>query len=167
MAEVTLEGHGRPNVFLAGQVGQKYKDLDSGLEWVCTGERGFVKVDGDDQSEMHNWELVESGGSTGGGDNVFYLRFDIDEQDNIVLTTPTEECEAAYKAGKEIKAAIYANDTLMYRLDQCPHGTAGYYGIVPKDFSNGISSIWVLYLCEYSDGWKMETSTISATPDTP
>ena len=66
-APVILEGHGRPNVFLAGQVGQKYKDLDSGLEYVCTGERGFIKVDGDDQSEMYNWELVESGGSTGGG----------------------------------------------------------------------------------------------------
>ena len=66
VASGNLEGHGRPNVFLAGQVGQKYKDLDSGLEWVCTGERGFIKVDGDDQSEMYNWELVESGGSTGG-----------------------------------------------------------------------------------------------------
>lgn len=32
-APVILEGHGRPNVFLAGEVGQKYKDLDSGLEW--------------------------------------------------------------------------------------------------------------------------------------
>ena len=49
-------------MFLAGKVGQKYKDLDSGLEWVCKGERGFIKVDGDDQSEMYNWELVESGG---------------------------------------------------------------------------------------------------------
>ena len=65
MPKVILEGHGRPNVFLAGEVGQKYKDLDSGLEYVCTGERGFIKVDGDDQSEMYNWELVESGGSTG------------------------------------------------------------------------------------------------------
>ena len=55
-APVILEGHGRPNVFLLGQVGQKYKDLDSGLEYVCTGERGFIKVDGDDQSEMYNWE---------------------------------------------------------------------------------------------------------------
>ena len=72
-ALVILEGHGRPSVFLAGQVGQKYKDLDSGLEWVCTGERGFIKVDGDDQSEMYNWELVESGGSTGGG--VFIVNF--------------------------------------------------------------------------------------------
>ena len=66
-ASGNLEGHGRPSVFLSGQVGQKYKDLDSGLEWVCKGERGFIKVDGDDQSEMYNWELVESGGSTGGG----------------------------------------------------------------------------------------------------
>ena len=66
-ASGNLQGHGRPNVFLAGQVGQKYKDLNSGLEYVCTGERGFIKVDGDDQSEMYNWELVESCGSTGGG----------------------------------------------------------------------------------------------------
>lgn len=62
MAGTTLTGHGRPSVFLAGEVGQKYKDLDSGLEYVCRGERGFIRVDGDDQSEMYNWELVESGG---------------------------------------------------------------------------------------------------------
>ena len=62
MPEVILEGHGRPNVFLAGEVGQKYKDLDSGLEWVCRGERGFVRVDGDDKSEMYNWDMIESGG---------------------------------------------------------------------------------------------------------
>ena len=61
-ASGNLQGHGRPNVFLAGEVGQKYIDLDSGLEYVCKGERGFIKVDGDDQSEMYNWKLVESGG---------------------------------------------------------------------------------------------------------
>ena len=33
-ASGNLQGHGRPNAFLAGQVGQKYKDLDSGLEYV-------------------------------------------------------------------------------------------------------------------------------------
>lgn len=74
-ASGNLEGHGRPNVFLAGEVGQIYKDLDSGLEYVCTGERGFIKVDGDDQSEMYNWELVESGGSTGGGAETFKIIF--------------------------------------------------------------------------------------------
>lgn len=73
MAAVNLEGHGRPNVFLPGEIGQIYKDLDSGLEYVCRGERGFIKVDGDDQSEMYNWELVTSGGSTGGG--VFTVNF--------------------------------------------------------------------------------------------
>lgn len=62
MTDTTLQGHGRPNVFLAGEVGQKYKDLDSGLEWVCRGERGFIRVDGDDQSEMYNWDMIESGG---------------------------------------------------------------------------------------------------------
>ena len=61
-ASGNLQGHGRPNVFLAGEVGQKYIDLDSGLELVCCGERGFIRVDGDDQSEMYNWKLVESGG---------------------------------------------------------------------------------------------------------
>ena len=88
----TLEGHGRPNVFLAGQVGQKYKDLDSGLEWVCTGERGFIKVDGDDQSEMYNWELVESGGSTGveprnivcGSEGNFYTDITIADYDLLL-----------------------------------------------------------------------------------
>ena len=87
MPEVILEGHGRPNVFLAGQVGQKYKDLDSGLEYVCTGERGFIKVDGDDQSEMYNWELVESGGSTGGGK----LRTIVYEGEGIFSTDITAE----------------------------------------------------------------------------
>ena len=62
MPDVILEGHGRPNVFLVGKVGQKYKDLDSGLEWVCRGERGFIRVDGDDQSDMYNWDMIESGG---------------------------------------------------------------------------------------------------------
>ena len=86
----TLEGHGRPNVFLAGQVGQKYKDLDSGLEWVCKGERGFIKVDGDDQSEMYNWELVESGGG------VFTVNITVDQEENFT----------ADKTFKEIKTAI-------------------------------------------------------------
>ena len=65
-ASGNLQGNGRPSVFLEGYIGQKYEDLDSGLIYVCTGERGFIKVDGDDQSDMYNWELVESCGSTGG-----------------------------------------------------------------------------------------------------
>lgn len=62
MPDVILEGHGRPNVFLVGKVGQKYKDLDTNIEYVCRGERGFIRVDGDDQSEMYNWDMIESGG---------------------------------------------------------------------------------------------------------
>ena len=106
-ASGNLEGHGRPNVFLAGQVGQKYKDLDSGLEYVCTGERGFIKVDGDDQSEMYNWELVESGGSTGGG------RFDINATivDSSVCTLDKtfEEIRSAYNDGMVVNLMMTGN----------------------------------------------------------
>lgn len=105
-APVILEGHGRPNVFLAGKVGQKYKDLDSGLEWVCTGERGFIKVDGDDQSEMYNWELVESGGSTGGG--VFVVNVTADSEGNYI----------ADKTYSEVKTAIDSGLICQVKLDE-------------------------------------------------
>ena len=105
----TLEGHGRPNVFLAGQVGQKYKDLDSGLEYVCTGERGFIRVDGDDQSEMYNWELVESGGSTGG--SPFIVTLDVDVSSGSMTVSDKgkdvmDEIDSNYKMGKPVNAVI-------------------------------------------------------------
>lgn len=99
-ASGNLEGHGRPNVFLAGQVGQKYKDLDSGLEYVCTGERGFIKVDGDDQSEMYNWELVESGGSTGGG--VFNVNFTQNEDKSVSSDKTIDEIITAKRGGQVV-----------------------------------------------------------------
>ena len=104
-APVILEGHGRPSVFLAGQVGQKYKDLDSGLEWVCTGERGFIKVDGDDQSEMYNWELVESGGSTGGG--VFTVNITADSEENFTADKTFNEIKTAIDSGFICQVKIY------------------------------------------------------------
>ena len=108
-ALVILEGHGRPSVFLAGQVGQKYKDLDSGLEYVCTGERGFIKVDGDDQSEMYNWELVESGGSTGG--SPFIVTLDVDVSSGSMTVSDKgkdvmDEIDSNYKAGKPVNAVV-------------------------------------------------------------
>ena len=104
-APVILEGHGRPNVFLAGQVGQKYKDLDSGLEWVCKGERGFIKVDGDDQSEMYNWELVESGGSP------FIVTLDVDVSSGSMTVSDKgkdvmDEIDSNYKAGNPVNAVV-------------------------------------------------------------
>ena len=105
MADRNLEGHGRPNVFLAGKVGQKYKDLDSGLEWVCTGERGFIKVDGDDQSEMYNWELVESGGSTGGG--VFTVNFTRNEDGSYSADKTFAEIGEAYVNGMCVTALLH------------------------------------------------------------
>ena len=115
-APMTLEGHGRPNVFLAGQVGQKYKDLDSGLEYVCTGERGFIKVDGDDQSEMYNWELVESGGSTGGG-SPFIVTLDVDGSSGSMAVSDKgkdvmDEIDSNYKAGKPVNAVVNYTVTL-------------------------------------------------------
>ena len=101
-ASGNLEGHGRPSVFLAGKVGQKYKDLDSGLEWVCTGERGFIKVDGDDQSEMYNWELVESGGSTGGG--VFTVNVTRNDDGSYSSDKTLDEIGEAYNNGMFVQA---------------------------------------------------------------
>ena len=113
-APMTLEGHGRPNVFLAGQVGQKYKDLDSGLEWVCTGERGFIKVDGDDQSEMYNWELVESSGSTGGG--VFTVNIMVDLEGNFTADKSFNEINTAIDSGFICQAicGIYIMPLIAY-----------------------------------------------------
>ena len=108
-ASGNLQGHGRPNVFLAGQVGQKYKDLDSGLEYVCTGERGFIKVDGDDQSEMYNWELVESGGSTGSSPFVVTLNVDVSSGSMTVSDKGKDvmdEIDSNYKAGKPVNAVL-------------------------------------------------------------
>ena len=116
-APVILEGHGRPNVFLAGQVGQKYKDLDSGLEWVCTGERGFIKVDGDDQSEMYNWELVESSGSTGGG--VFTVNILVDLEENFTADKTFNEINTAIDSGFICQAisGIYIMPLIAYGAD--------------------------------------------------
>ena len=86
-------------MFLAGRVGQKYKDLDSGLEWVCKGERGFIRVDGDDQSEMYNWELVESGGSTGG---VFTVNFTKNEGESVTSDKTLDEIVTAKQSGQVV-----------------------------------------------------------------
>ena len=120
----TLEGHGRPNVFLAGQVGQKYKDLDSGLEWVCTGERGFIKVDGDDQSEMYNWELVESGGSTGGG--VFTVNITVVSEGNYTSDKTYNEVKTAIDSGLicQAKCEIYVMPLIVYANDGLCFGCA-------------------------------------------
>ena len=64
---------------MPGAKGQIYEDLDTGRLYECKGERGFIKVDGDDQDNQFNWVLKgvdisyndlqdkpEQGGSTGG-----------------------------------------------------------------------------------------------------
>ena len=42
---------------LSGWKGQIYIDQLTGDEYECTGERGFIKVDGDDQDNQFNWIL--------------------------------------------------------------------------------------------------------------
>ena len=74
-----LTGYGKPSVLLPGLKGQIYEDLDTGRLYECKGERGFIRVDGDDQDNQFNWVLKgvdisyndlqdkpEQGGSTGG-----------------------------------------------------------------------------------------------------
>ena len=120
-ASGNLQGNGRPSVFLEGYIGQKYEDLDSGLIYVCTGERGFIKVDGDDQSEMYNWELVESGGSTGGG--VFTVNITVVSEGNYTSDKTYNEVKTAIDSGLICQAKcdiyvmplnIYANDALGF-----------------------------------------------------
>lgn len=134
-ASGNLEGHGRPNVFLAGQVGQKYKDLDSGLEYVCTGERGFIKVDGDDQSEMYNWELVESGGSTGG---VFTVNITVVSEGNYTSDKTYNEVKTAIDSGLICQAKCdayvmpliaYSNKALCFSCVVSPAGTPNFMQI--------------------------------------
>ena len=52
-----LTGYGKPSVLLPGSKGQIYIDQLTGDEYECTGERGFIKVDGDDQDNQFNWIL--------------------------------------------------------------------------------------------------------------
>lgn len=134
----TLKGHGRPNVFLEGGVGQKYKDLDSGLEYVCTGERGFIKVDGDDQSEMYNWELVESGGSTGSG------RFDINATPNdgstCTLDKTFDEIKSAYDSGMVVSVIF---DDFILSLSSIDDNRAIFNGIMDTGSNVMISKIYV------------------------
>ena len=136
-ALVILEGHGRPNVFLPGKVGQKYKDLDSGLEYVCTGERGFIKVDGDDQSEMYNWELVESGGSTGGG--VFTVNFTQNEGGSTSSDKTYNEIITAIDSGLICQAKIdalvmslvaYSDLALVFASVQALAGTPTFTQVI-------------------------------------
>lgn len=88
-----LTGHGAPSVLLPGAKGQIYEDLDTGRLYECKGERGFIKIDGDDQCDEFNWVLKgvdisyndlqdkpEQGGSTGGGGSVCMFYPDIESE---------------------------------------------------------------------------------------
>ena len=57
MAGSILTGYGKPSVLLSGFKGQIYIDQLTGDEYECKGERGFIRVDGDDQDNQFNWIL--------------------------------------------------------------------------------------------------------------
>ena len=57
MSDSRLKGYGKPSVLLPGWKGQIYIDQLTGDEYECKGERGFIKVDGDDQDNQFNWVL--------------------------------------------------------------------------------------------------------------
>lgn len=52
-----LTGYGKPSVLIPGLKGQIYIDQLTGDEYECKGERGFIRVDGDDQDNQFNWVL--------------------------------------------------------------------------------------------------------------
>ena len=52
-----LRGYGKPSVLLRGLKGHIYIDQLTGDEYECKGERGFIRVDGDDQDNQFNWVL--------------------------------------------------------------------------------------------------------------
>ena len=159
-ASGNLKGHGRPSVFLAGQVGQKYKDLDSGLEWVCTGERGFIKVDGDDQSEMYNWELVESGGSTGGG--VFTVNFTQNEDKSVTSDKTLDEIVQAYNNGMVVRAVFQG--IFLYPEYINPEMGAMFYGFMIEE---GAGAVYLVIV--QSNGeifFKQQFVALTSTPTT-
>lgn len=146
-------------MFLVGQVGQKYKDLDSGLEYVCTGERGFIKVDGDDQSEMYNWELVESGGSTGGG-SPFIVTIDADTSSGSMNISDKgkdimDEIDSNYKAGKPVNAVV----TYTATISSNPV-TATFWLVAVQAYNYYFMTAGGTYILVYpsngSDRWRAE-----------
>lgn len=158
MPEVILQGHGRPNVFLVGEVGQKYKDLDSGLEYVCTGERGFIKVDGDDQSEMYNWELVESCGSTGGG--VFTVNFTQNEDESVTSDKTLDEIVQAYNNGMVVRALLRGMFLYPEYID--PKIDAIFYGFMIEEGAGAVNLVIV-----QSNGeivFKQQFFALTSTP---
>ena len=126
-----LQGNGRPSVFLEGYIGQKYEDLDSGLIYVCTGERGFIKVDGDDQSDMYNWELVESCGSTGGG--VFTVNITVVSEGNYTSDKTINEIKTAIDSGFicQAKCEIYVMPLIAKANDALCFSFVASFGVTP------------------------------------
>ena len=165
VASGNLQGHGRPNVFLAGQVGQKYKDLDSGLEWVCKGERGFIRVDGDDQSEMYNWELVESGGSTGGVE-IFPVHLTQFSDTECRCDKTIDEIKQAAEAGKLVIGFLSIGEGTIATFNYSVNDHQFYSISMAWAGTTGVTSLSYnsVYFDDTTSTWKVRYSTFDVTP---
>ena len=118
MAEIEkLKGYGKPSVLLSGLKGQIYVDQLTGDEYECKGERGFIKVDGDDQDNQFNWILKKK-------EKPFY--------ENVLTSVPHPDIPEGfwYKVSDNIPTGVVSSGTNCTAfLDG-----VGYYGeIVIKE----------------------------------
>ena len=179
MAEIEkLTGHGAPSVLLPGSKGQIYEDLDTRRLYECKGERGFVRVDGDDQDNQFNWVLKgvdisyndlqdkpEQGGSTGGVE-IFPVHLTQFSDTECRCDKTIDEIKQAAGAGKlvigflsfgEGTVATFnydVDDELLYTINVAWSGTTG---VTSLSYSN-------VYFDNTTSTWKIRYSTFDVTP---
>lgn len=152
MAEIEkLTGHGAPSVLLPGVKGQIYEDLDTGRLYECKGERGFIRVDGDDQCDEFNWVLKgvdisyndlqdkpEQGGSTGGG------RLDINatmtDSSTCTLDKTFEEIRSAYNGGMVVNVMM---NGIILMPSVIQEGGINFIAFVDNDRALTIATVYV------------------------
>ena len=59
-----LKGYGAPSEYLQGEIGQNYVDLDTGIEYICEREAGYINVGGNDFTHRLVWKKVSGEGLT-------------------------------------------------------------------------------------------------------
>ena len=177
MAEIEkLTGHGAPSVLLPGSKGQIYEDLDTGRLYECKGERGFIKVDGDDQCDEFNWVLKgvdisyndlqdkpEQGGSTGSG--VFTVNF-TKTGSNTTCDKTFEEIKNAYDSGLNVYAYLNQEHLGKCVLNLCVVVDTAYM-FSANIFDDTIGMSYNLVIDSEnnitSDGYKWNITPITAS----
>ena len=117
MAEIEkLTGHGAPSVLLPGSKGQIYEDLDTGRLYECKGERGFIRVDGDDQDNQFNWIL--------NGVDISYNDLQDKPEQGGGISSWNDLTDKPFEAPK-----VYEFDGNTEGLDSFNDGNANYYKV--------------------------------------